>query len=235
MLDRYVGELLGLMGRRVLGQYDPVLMLGPPDPAEQSEPSLFLVEPNVAALERDQRLPGDALRQWLILHELTHAWQFAQHPWLREHITGMMRSMLLDSVSADGSSLLRSRELLGRLPDTVRAQLRAVTQVQAVMSVLEGYSNYVMHTAGKRHITHFDQLEAAMHRRRQQRTALERLVLAITGLELKMRQYELGEKFCVAVVAGSDLTTLNRVWSGPDAMPSMDELRNPGRWLRRVR
>jgi coenzyme F420 biosynthesis associated uncharacterized protein len=233
-LDRYVGELLGLMSRRVLGQYDPVLMLGPPDPADNSAPALYLVEPNVRALERDQHLPGDSLRRWLILHELTHAWQFGQHPWLREHLTGLMRSMMLDSVMSEGGSLLRSRELLGRLPETVRTQLRGVAQIQAVMSVLEGYSNYVMHVAGKRHIEHFDQLEAAMHRRRQQRTALERLLFAVTGLEMKMRQYELGEQFSVAVVKASDLTTLNRVWSGAEAMPSLDELRSPARWLRRV-
>ncbi|MBV8194141.1 MAG: zinc-dependent metalloprotease, partial [Candidatus Dormibacteraeota bacterium] len=224
MLDRYVGELLGMMSRRVLGQYDPVLSLVTDDGAgAMPEPSLYLIEPNIKALQREQRIPGDALRRWLILHELTHAWQFGQHPWLREYLVDITRSLLLDSLTEDGTRFMRSQEMLQKLPQTVRVQLRAVSRVQAVMSVLEGYSNFVMHRVGKRHLERTEELEAAMHRRREDRTLLERLIMALTGLELKMRQYEIGENFCDAVVDRADLATLNRVWQGAEMMPTMDE------------
>ena len=236
VLDRYVGELLGLMSRRVLGQYDPVLSLGALEIGELlPEASLYLVEPNVNAVQRDQKIPGDPLRRWLILHELTHAWQFGQHPWLREHLVEIMRSLLMDGITADGMRFRRSQELLQQLPQTVRTQLRTVARVQAVMSVLEGYSNFVMHRVGRKHLEHADELEEALHRRREDRTLLERLVMALTGLELKMRQYEVGERFCEAVVERADLATLNRVWEGPGSMPSLDELRHPERWIARLR
>jgi coenzyme F420 biosynthesis associated uncharacterized protein len=234
VLDRYVAELFGLMAKRVLGQYDPVLTLLPDAGDTLPSSALYLVEPNIAAFERDQRVSGESLRRWLILHELTHAWQFQQHAWLRDHLTSLMRSMMLDSVSGDGATLLPSREMARRLPETVRRQLRGVGQVQAIMSVLEGYSNFVMNNVGRRHLRDFDRLEAAMHRRRQQRTLLERLVLAITGLELKMRQYEVGEKFCSAVARRGGVSVLNRVWESADAMPTPHELRNPERWLARM-
>jgi coenzyme F420 biosynthesis associated uncharacterized protein len=234
VLDRYVAELLGLMARRVLGQYDPVLTLLPSADDALPSSALYLVEPNIAAFQRDQRVSGESLRRWLILHELTHAWQFQQHAWLRDHLTSLMRSMMLESVSADGATLLPSREMARRLPETVRRQLRGVGQVQAIMSVLEGYSNFVMNSVGRRHLQDFDRLEAAMHRRRQQRTLIERLVLAITGLELKMRQYEVGEKFCSAVAGRAGVTVLNRVWDSAGAMPTLHELRNPERWLARM-
>jgi coenzyme F420 biosynthesis associated uncharacterized protein len=234
VLDRYVAELLGLMARRVLGQYDPVLTLLPSADALLPSSALYLVEPNVAAFQREQRVSGESLRRWLILHELTHAWQFQQHAWLRDHLTSLMRSMMLESVSEDGATLLPSREMARRLPETVRRQLRGVGQVQAIMSVLEGYSNFVMNTVGRRHLQDFDRLETAMHRRRQQRTLLERLVLAITGLELKMRQYEVGEKFCSAVAGRAGVSVLNRVWESAASMPTLQELRNPERWLARV-
>jgi putative hydrolase len=153
---------------------------------------------------------------------------------LREHLTSIMRSLMVEGISADGFRLLGSRELLQRLPGAVRTQLRGVAQVQAVMSVLEGYSNFVMHRVGREHLEHADELEAALHRRRSQRSAFERLVMAVTGLEMKMRQYELGEKFCNAVVERVDLATLNRVWESGEAMPSMDELRHPERWIARM-
>ena len=234
VLDRYVGELLGLMSRRVLGQYDPVLTLLPPMAETPAGSALYLVEPNIAAFERSQRVPGDSLRRWLILHELTHAWQFEQLGWLGEHLATPLRTLMLESVSADGSSLLPSREMLRRLPDTVRNQVHGVRHVQAVMSVLEGYSNFVMQRVGRRHLHDVEQLEAAMHRRREQRTLIERLVLAITGLELKMRQYEIGERFCSAVADRAGIGALNRVWESVEQMPSLDEVRHPDRWLSRT-
>src|SRR5207249_2247833 len=71
-ISRYLGLLLGLLARRVLGQYDPAL-LGR-EPVETS--SLILVEPNVEAWAEKDRLPIDELRRWLAMHEMTHAWEF---------------------------------------------------------------------------------------------------------------------------------------------------------------
>jgi coenzyme F420 biosynthesis associated uncharacterized protein len=234
MLDRYVGELFGLMSRRVLGQYDPVLALEDVPGAERLPSALYLVEPNIAGIERDLRLADTDLRPWLILHELTHAWQFEVHPWLGRHLESVMRGLMLDALSADGKTLLPSRQMIGKLPDTVRGQVQSIRHVQAVMSVLEGYSNYVMHRAGRSAIRGSARLEAAIQQRRRQRGPVERLVLTITGLELKMHQYEVGEQFAVGVVDRAGLTVLNRVWESAEMMPTLDELRHPERWLRRA-
>src|SRR5205823_13093084 len=68
-ISRYLGLMLGLLARRVLGQYDPAL-LGR-EPVETS--SLILVEPNVQAWAEKERLPIDELRRWLAMHEMSHA------------------------------------------------------------------------------------------------------------------------------------------------------------------
>jgi coenzyme F420 biosynthesis associated uncharacterized protein len=234
VLDRYVGELFGLMARRVLGQYDPVLALEEVPGASRPASALYLVEPNIAGIERDLHLSGTDLRPWLILHELTHAWQFEVHPWLGEHLESVMRGLMLDALSADGQTLLPSSQMVRRLPDTVRNQVQTIRHVQAVMSVLEGYSNFVMHRVGRDAIRGSDRLEAAMQQRRRQRGPIERLVLTITGLEMKMRQYEVGEHFAVGVVDRAGLSTLNRVWESAEMMPTLDELRHPERWLKRA-
>jgi coenzyme F420 biosynthesis associated uncharacterized protein len=234
VLDRYVGELFGLMSRRVLGQYDPVLALEDIPGSARQASALYLVEPNIAGIERELHLTDTDLRPWLILHELTHAWQFEVHPWLGEHLEGLMRGLMLDALSADGKTLLPSRQMIGRLPETVREQVQTVRHVQAVMSVLEGYSNFLMHRAGRGAIRGSERLEAAMHQRRRQRGPMERLILAITGLEMKMRQYEVGEQFAVGVVDRAGLNVLNRVWESAEMMPTLDELRHPERWVRRA-
>ncbi len=235
VMNRYVGLLFGIMSQRVLGQYDPVLGFSSGDGAT---PALYLVQPNIDSFAELARAPAGPLRRWLILHELTHAWQFGEHPWLRDHLIGMMEAMIKSSIAqalGDGNGKrVDVRRLVEHLPDTLRTQLRGIAQLQAVMSVLEGYANYVMHTVGRAHLEMFDELEEAFARRRSQRTLLERAVLAVTGINLKLRQYEVGERFCEAVVAEGGVRLLNRVWESAEMMPTPAELRDPRLWVRRA-
>ncbi len=237
VMSRYVGGLFGFLSHRVLGQYDPVLQLGNTG-ADDATTSLFLVETNLERFIDRQDVPGDALRRWLILHELTHAWQFESHPWLRDYIAGLMRDLMMAGMAqaddAGTPQLPTSREVVTRLPQSLRTQLRGMGRIQAVMSVLEGYSNFVMHRVGSAHLEHFDTLEKAFHSRQKQRSLLEQFVMTVTGMRIKMRQYELGEKFSEAVTDRAGLETLNLVWERAENMPSMVELRDADLWLRRV-
>ncbi|MFN2568038.1 MAG: zinc-dependent metalloprotease [Candidatus Dormibacteria bacterium] len=235
-MTRYVGEMFGMVSRRVLGQYDPVLPVSPPAGGDAPSPALYLVEPNVRGFERSHDAPGLPLRRWLILHELTHAWQFESHPWLRLHLAGLLREMIATGLEplSGGAPRPSPMDLLGRLPQALRGQLAMVGRLQAVMSVLEGYSNFVMHRVGRRHIEPFDVLEQAFHRRRQERSGLERLISTLTGMNMKLRQYELGERFADVVSTRGGLDLLNTVWEAPERMPTMEELRRPELWLSRA-
>jgi uncharacterized protein (DUF2342 family) len=53
-------------------------------------------------------------------------------------------------------------------------------------------------------------------------------------MELKLRQYKLGKRFCDAVVAQGGIDTLNQVWTSPDALPVDEELERPELWLERI-
>jgi coenzyme F420 biosynthesis associated uncharacterized protein len=237
LTSRYVGELLGIMSQRVLGQFDPVLTLPEPAVTERPPRALYLVEPNVESFERDHGVPGEALRRWLILHEATHAWQFEAHPWLAPHIGELMNELVVTGLTAELERSARSGvdlEALRRLGVALTGQLRGIGRLQALMSVIEGYSNFVMHRAGRREIAEYEELERAFERRQTERSLLERLVLALSGVAVKLRQYQLGERFCDAVAAQGGVELLNRVWEGPETMPSLSELRAPARWVARV-
>ena len=58
--------------------------------------------------------------------------------------------------------------------------------------------------------------------------------MRLLGMDLKMRQYELGRAFCDAVAAEGGIDLLNRAWTGPDALPTLAELERPGDWVARV-
>jgi putative hydrolase len=78
-------------------------------------------------------------------------------------------------------------------------------------------------------------LRDAMERRRHSRSAPERALQRLLGLDLKMRQYELGKRFCDAVVERHGIETLNRVWEAPESLPTLAEIEDPEAWVARLR
>ncbi|TME55578.1 MAG: hypothetical protein E6I60_05830 [Chloroflexi bacterium] len=228
-LTRYLGLMLGLLARRVLGQYDPAL-LGR-EPVETS--SLILVEPNVQAWAQKDKLPIDELRRWLAMHEMTHAWEFKAHPWLQAYLEGLLKQVLVGGLG-DGHRPSRL-ELIRTLTVGVGQQWKAIAKMQAVMSLLEGYSNLVMNEVGRRELPHFALLEGAYRRREEQRTPIERAFLRLTGLEMKLRQYVLGERFCREVRDAGGRELLARVWEGPPWLPTMAEIQQPQLYIERAR
>ncbi|MEA2443270.1 MAG: hypothetical protein QOJ12_562, partial [Thermoleophilales bacterium] len=67
--------------------------------------------------------------------------------------------------------------------------------LRAAMAVVEGYAEHVMDAVGEQALPHYDGLREAMDRRRRSRSAPERLLQKLLGLDMKMRQYEEGKVF----------------------------------------
>jgi coenzyme F420 biosynthesis associated uncharacterized protein len=110
-----------------------------------------------------------------------------------------------------------------------------VEGIQAVMSVIEGHAEHTMDAIGSEELPSLPRLRDAMTRRRAQRPLYWRVIERLLGLELKLRQYEVGRRFCDEVVARDGPTALARVWESPAALPSLGELEHPDRWLARTR
>lgn len=243
VLAAEVGILLGYMAQRVLGQYELVL-LEPDTPGR-----LLFVAPNLEQMVEKLDADRDELVRWVALHEVTHSLQFAGVPWLREHMAGLIRELLEGvNVEIDPARMLRlpGPEDLRKLVDALRGgdlisivttpeQRVIVDRIQAVMAVLEGYAEHAMDVVGAEVLPTLPHLRAALERRRASRSAAARVLERLFGLDLKMRQYEVGKRFCDAVAQEGGIETLNRVWRGPDALPTLSELDDPGGWAERTR
>jgi coenzyme F420 biosynthesis associated uncharacterized protein len=235
------GLVMGYVSQRVLGQYELSLMQ-PAAPAR-----LLFVAPNldraVSELEEDR----DSFFAWIVIHELTHVFQFQGVPWLRDHLGELIRDYLatvevrIERGAAGGLPSLpnpaRIAELfreggLAALVQT-REQRRLLDRIQAAMAVVEGYLEHVMDDLGERLLPAYEGLRDAMSRRRESRSAPERVLQRLLGLDLKLRQYELGKSFCDAVAAEGGIEMLNRVWESPEALPSPAELKAPEDWMGR--
>ena len=235
-----LGLLLGYLSKRVLGQYDLFL-------PEDSGGVVFYVGPNVLNLEMRYRFPPSSFRLWVALHEVTHRAQFTGVPWLREYFMSLVDDTLrgLDpdpKRMLDG--LLRAVDKIRRGEDPLgdggivglfasEAQRDTLSRVQALMSLLEGHGNAVMDHLGAEHVPDQARMSDTLRQRRQTGGA-QRLFYRLTGVEMKVQQYEQGERFVHAVEDRRGPDALKAAWRSPDDLPTLEEIREPDRWLDRV-
>jgi len=255
LLGAQIGGLTGLLSQRVLGQYDLALL------DSSTPPRLLLLAPNLAQAARNMGLDREELLRWVTIHEVTHAVQFSGVPWLRDYLGSLLKE-LIDGlqVSIAGRSDNEAGAASGgarrpRLPDQAelrelidrarQGQLlrltlgeerwRLVEQMQAAMSLIEGHAEHTMDAVGAEVLPSLPKLRAALNRRRAGRGLPWRVLERLLGLELKLRQYETGRRFCDAVVQAGGPGALAQAWSGPSALPSAAELERPEDWLSRMR
>jgi putative hydrolase len=126
----------------------------------------------------------------------------------------------------------RRGELLRLTLGDERWQL--VERMQATMSLIEGHAEHTMDAVGAEVLPSLPRLRAALNRRRETRGLPWRVLERLLGLELKMKQYEVGKRFCDAVVQAEGPRALTRVWDGPEMLPSTRELETPRLWLDRT-
>jgi putative hydrolase len=102
------------------------------------------------------------------------------------------------------------------------------------MSLLEGFSDYVMDEVGRDLVPGVERISARFHERRERRTPFERAILRLTGMDLKLEQYKKGEAFVRAIADGGGPAALRRLWESPETLPQPGEIEAPRRWLDRV-
>ena len=238
---RQIGYLLAFMGQRVLGQYDLAILSAEGEPGQ-----LLFVEENVRATARALDVPVAEMRTWVALHETTHAFEFEAHPWvrpyLRERLERQLAAFIEDArlFQAGGLGVLLRRWRDGRDADSwleslmTPEQRRLFQETQVVMSLLEGFSDWVMDEVGAELLPDVERLRTRFEERRTHRTPFERLIFRVTGLDLKMEQYRRGHAFVSGVVAAGGRDALARLWTGPHLLPTPAELEDPNAWLART-
>jgi coenzyme F420 biosynthesis associated uncharacterized protein len=240
LTTQQLGFLLGYLGTRVLGQYDIALLS-----AEATPGKLLFVEENIRATAVTLGIRPSDFRTWIVLHEATHAFEFESNTWLRPYLRDRLEQQLagvLDQArelqeGGVGAFIERVREarenpLMALLTPEQRRQFE---ETQRVMSLLEGFSDWVMDEVGAQVLPDVrairDRFEA---RRNQRRGPFDRIVARITGLDMKLEQYRRGERFVSGVAAVGGRPAIDALWSGPWALPSDAELADPPAWVRRV-
>lgn len=197
---------LAILGRRVIGQYDPALF-GTEDAA-----ALYVVHPNVGVIADELDVEVGPFRRWVLHHEVAHAAEFCLATWLRPHLEEQLEAVL--RALADGSF---DRAALGELTRT--------------MTAIEGFAELVMDESIDEDVSHLrDRLED----RRAGLGPLQQLVDWLLGITAKRQQYQRGREFFLAVADARGIDATLAVWRSPSNLPTESELTEPTRWIDRI-
>lgn len=227
-----IGVMLGFMGSRVLGQFDPF---------HQPDGRLLLVAPNVVHIERELDVDSDDFRLWVCLHEETHRVQFTAVPWMREHLFTQIQS-LADTVEVEKTLEQGLKRLVGgvksggSLIDAVSTpeQREIIDGVTGVMSLLEGHADVVMDGVGPEVIPSVKTIRRKFNQRRKGVGTLDRILRRLLGMDAKMAQYRDGALFVRNAIDKVGMDGFNAVWAGPENLPSKAEIEEPDTWVARV-
>lgn len=239
-----VGSLLGFLGGKVLGQFDP--FHAAVDSREVGR--LLLVAPNIVHAERELGVDESDFRLWVCLHEETHRVQFTAVPWMTDYLRGEIDT-LVGGVEVDparmaallGDGIKRIGDVVGGRSDqglldlfATPEQRAVIDRVTGVMSLLEGHADVVMDGVGPEVIPSVAEIRARFNQRRKGAGSLDRLLRRLMGLDAKMAQYRNGAVFVRGVVDQVGMDGLNAVWHAAANLPSKDEIGDPKSWVRRV-
>jgi coenzyme F420 biosynthesis associated uncharacterized protein len=250
------GTLLGYVGQRVLGQYD--LPIPGPDQAAagngqdpsgraHGEGTVWYVVPNIVATERRHGFRPTDFRLWIALHETAHRRQFRGVTWLPGHIQGLLDAYL-GSVEVDDEALKRLTQRMQGLARRMIAgerielldflvtpeQRTIVDRVQATMTVLEGHGEFVMDQLGERLVPGHQHMHDTLRARRSGPGTVDRLIQQLLGFRQKLDQYAMGERFVRRLFERGGMAAVNQLFAAPGALPTMDEVRDPDRYLTRA-
>jgi coenzyme F420 biosynthesis associated uncharacterized protein len=218
-----VGAVLAFLATKVLGQFEPYAARAA---GASTKPRLMLVAPNVMTIREELKLDADDFRFWVALHELTHVAQFAQAPWLADHILDTATEFLLLNLVPQNTKTETKQK-------AARAK-ELESQLTGVMSLLEGHANVIMDAVDRKLVPSVKTIRKRFDERSTRHNWFGQLIRKIIGLDAKAKQYKQGQAFVSAVVERVGMEQFNTVWEQPANLPTKSEITNADAWIARV-
>lgn len=238
MFSAQIARTLAALAGESFGTYDTGIPLSDASHAA-------LVPHNVAKFAEGLDIPFDEVRQFLAVREAAHRRLFASVPWLEgdlvrvveryasqiaidpEAISQVARSVDPSDPSSVESALSGGVFALSTTPD----QRRALTRLETMLALIEGWVEVVTAQATLPYLPHADALREMMRRRRATGGPAEDILGTLMGLQMRPRQARGAASIFALVEADGGRDSREALWSHPDMVPSETELATPDTFL----
>ncbi len=114
------------------------------------------------------------------------------------------------------------------------AQHAQVDRITALMSVLEGHADVVMDAVPLKYLPSKRAMRRKFTARKRDQSKLSTTVGRMSGLDAKTDQYKVGASFVRSAQSLVGTRGFNRVFSGPQYLPTLAELSDASMWVRRT-
>ena len=246
MMGMTVGSMVGLLGKRSLGQYDLPL------PRRAGRAPMFVLA-NIDEFGREWNLADDDARMWTLISELTlHAIISVPHVaaeidrLVRAHVAAFRPdpSSIVDKLSSiessDPTQIMQSLQSVLGDPEVLLGaigspeQERIKPQIDTVLSLVVGWADHIADQVGARILGNPSRLAEAARRRRIESGEETAFVERLLGLRLDRSRVERGKAFVAGVVERAGTNGLDPLFDRADSIPTPAELEAPGLWLARL-
>ncbi|HZR50661.1 MAG TPA: zinc-dependent metalloprotease [Streptosporangiaceae bacterium] len=235
MIGSQTGTAVGELAREVVGSSDVGLPLGP-------EGTAALLPAGVADFGQGLSVDASEVRLYLALREAAHQRLFAHVPWLRTHLLGAVEQYA-SGITMDMAKLqeampdvdLTNPEALQEAlqgeglfrPEDTPAQKAALSRLETMLALVEGWVSTVVAAAAKGRLSHGDALAEAIRRRRATGGPAERTFATLVGLELRPRRLREAATIWQGLTEARGIDGRDALWGHPDLLPVADDLENP--------
>lgn len=264
MVGEQLGWVLAVLSTRILGQFDPYVTTQPgTGRLFLVAPNVLTVQRQIDADPEDFHLWVCLHEQTHAVQFAAAPW-LADHleaslrSVVQAQVSGLMAGA--DHADEDEPEQLSDDEitepppsgepLLARLVALVRSeeaqvpgllelmlpeeQRDVLARAVAVMSLLEGHADVVMDEVGPGAIPTVRAIRTSFERRRDERTMANLIARRVLGMDAKLLQYRNGADFVRGVIERVGHRGLNAVWTGPEFLPTPEEIADPASWVARV-
>lgn len=215
-----IGLLIGYLSNKVLAQYD---MLVP----ERKDSYLYFIEPNIQMRQKQLGLESSLFRFWITLHELAHKYQFDNNPWIKQYYFKLIEAAkeVINKPEKENN-----KASFGLFLTSSNREL--ISKIQAFMSLIEGYADFIMFTAAKR-LPDYERT-APIFLNRKSGGPVKEVFNKMLGFDLKLNQYKTGYRFVSAVTNAYGISFLHNNLKDGRSLPTLQEITEPELWIKRV-
>lgn len=235
-----LGSALGKLSHEVLTGGD----IGLPFYADSRA---AFVPQNLNQFIANNELPEDQAYIYLSVREQAHARLFRHSRWLREsaisqltnyakeiHIDGETLSELASEISSENAEALkRALESGALLAERTDEQLVALSSIETLLALVEGWVEVVTESATKLLPTS-QTLHEVLRRRRATSSPAQATFATLVGLELTPRKSREAAQFWRALTEKLGVEKRDAVWDHPDLLPTAADIENVDGYIARI-